>query len=412
MRLIPGSREPAEPRVIIGTVIPDIFEASVEQSRSPRRHWWVWTAWIALGAAVAAAVFTLRVSREMADFDVYWRAGARAAAAEPLYRDEDGHYQLKYLPAFAVLAIPLGALPRDVAAASWFAGSVGVLAGLLAASVRLLPVRRRPLVLLLGVTILACGKFYARELLLGQVNLLVAFVSVLAALALQGGRSALAGALIPLAIVLKPNAVLLLPWVAVRGGSRAVVAGGAVLAAVVALPAVVYGPAGTLDLHHDWLDVVFASTPPNLLNPDNVSWLAMFSRWFGIGPLAGGMALVTGLVVLGLVGWVVQAGRHVRRPEALDVGLLLLVMPLLSPQGWDYVLLGGTPAVMVLVNHFDRLAPAWRGTTLAALLLIGLTFHDLMGRALYHAFMQWSGITLACTAVIGALVVLRRRQAA
>ena len=47
----------------------------------------------------------------MPDFEVYWRAGVRALAAEPLYREEDAHFRLKYLPAFAVLCIPAGLLP-------------------------------------------------------------------------------------------------------------------------------------------------------------------------------------------------------------------------------------------------------------------------------------------------------------
>ena len=67
------------------------------------------------------AVFTTRVSRKMPDFQVYRTAGARAIAAEPLYRDDDGHYQFKYLPAFALLAAPLALMPLPVAKAAWFA---------------------------------------------------------------------------------------------------------------------------------------------------------------------------------------------------------------------------------------------------------------------------------------------------
>ena len=47
----------------------------------------------------------------MPDFEVYWKAGIRARLAEPLYRSEDQHYQLKYLPGFAVLAIPQACSP-------------------------------------------------------------------------------------------------------------------------------------------------------------------------------------------------------------------------------------------------------------------------------------------------------------
>src|SRR4051812_26016406 len=90
------------------------------------------------------AVFTTRVSRKMPDFEVYWTAGARAAAAEPLYREEDGHFQFKYLPAFALLASPFAAIPLPVAKGIWFAASAVLMVTLLGLSLQSLPTVRRP----------------------------------------------------------------------------------------------------------------------------------------------------------------------------------------------------------------------------------------------------------------------------
>ena len=81
----------------------------------------------------------------MPDFDVYWKIAARAASdAEPLYRTDDGHFQFKYLPAFAVLAIPVGLLPLATAKLLWFATSSASLIVLLRLAVRLPPEQRRP----------------------------------------------------------------------------------------------------------------------------------------------------------------------------------------------------------------------------------------------------------------------------
>jgi hypothetical protein len=66
---------------------------------------------------VAAWLFIAKAQPRMPDFEVYWRAGARAAAAEPLYRPADADYQFKYFPAFAIIAIPFGMLPLDTAKA-------------------------------------------------------------------------------------------------------------------------------------------------------------------------------------------------------------------------------------------------------------------------------------------------------
>ena len=128
---------------------------------------------ILAGCAILVAAlgtFLLRVSRDMRDFEVPWTAGVRAAAAEPLYRAEDEHYQFKYLPAFAVLAIPVGALPLPLAKGVWFTASVALLVVLITLSIRLLPQQRKPTWLLVVSAIVVLAKFYARELDMGQLD--------------------------------------------------------------------------------------------------------------------------------------------------------------------------------------------------------------------------------------------------
>src|SRR4051812_1227734 len=98
------------------------------------------------------AVFTTRVSRKMPDFDVYRIAGARALAAEPLYREDDGHYQFKSLPAFALFATPLALVPAAAAKGAWFAISAVLMLLLLGLSLRAMPQIHRPPALLVVLT--------------------------------------------------------------------------------------------------------------------------------------------------------------------------------------------------------------------------------------------------------------------
>ena len=137
---------------------------------------------IVLLVVVAAVAFARRSQHEMYDFEVYRVAGARAAAAESLYRVDDGHWQFKYLPAFAVAVAPLAKLPPVAARAAWFFLSVALVVVLVNRSFALLPDRRRNAAFLVWLTILAMGKFYVREVGLGQTNLLLA-VLVLTAVA-------------------------------------------------------------------------------------------------------------------------------------------------------------------------------------------------------------------------------------
>src|SRR5262245_6484956 len=191
--------------------------------------------------AALVALFAYKIAAKMPDFEVYWRAGSRAAVAEPLYREEDEHFQLKYLPAFAVLAIPLAMLPLTVAKAAWFGITAGLIPVLLALSLALLPSRRRPPWLLALLTLILMGKFYGHELVLGQVNLLFAVIVSAAVLLVADGRHGLAGWFFALAVIIKPYAVLFLPWLAAQGAIRALTTAAAGILVALALPAPLYG---------------------------------------------------------------------------------------------------------------------------------------------------------------------------
>jgi hypothetical protein len=365
-------------------------------------------------AFVVVATFLLsgRVTRQAPDLEVYWRAGVRAAGGEPLYRAEDQHYQFKYLPAFAVLAIPLGTLSLEAAKILWFALSVGLLLVLIVLSLRLPAAIHAPKWLLIGAIVVTMGKFYGHELVLGQVNLLFAVVAVSAVLALTQGRDAAAGLLTALAVIVKPYAVIFLPWLAAQGRPPAAISAAAGLAVALVLPLLTYSVPETMTLHREWWQTVTRSTAPNLLNQDNVSIAAMFAKWFGPAAAAWWLSLAAGMVLLGAGAYVFSRRDRIRRPEGLEGALLLTMIPLLSPQGWDYVFLIATPAVVYLVNYQARLSRGLRVLVFAALLTTGLSLFDVMGRANYARFMALSIITICFIVVIAGLVALRRRAAA
>lgn len=358
------------------------------------------------------AVFTTRVSRKMPDFEVYWTAGARAAASEPLYREEDGHFQFKYLPAFAVMAAPIAAMPLPVAKGVWFAVSALLMVILLGLSLAALPTLRRSPVLLLVLTFLAMAKFYAHELVLGQVNLLFAAIVTLAIVWLRNGRDAGGGLLLALAVVVKPYAIIFAPWLATRRHRVAFLTMAVGLAALMALPAARYGWDGNLRLLAEWWRTVTTTTAPNLLNNDNVSLSAMYTKWLGPDSPAPVLAAVTGGVLL-LLAAIVMAGRGLlKSTDTLEGGLLLLLIPLLSPQGWDYVFLIATPAVMLLINELPSLPAGLRYATVAAIVAVAASIFDIMGRAAYATFMRLSLVTVFMMVEYAALVTLRFRRAA
>jgi hypothetical protein len=361
---------------------------------------------------LTAVVYTKRVRNEMVDFLTFRQAAVRALHAEPLYRAEDGHYQFKYFPIYAVMMAPFGALGVDTGRLLWFVISLVLLAALLRWSVAALPDRRRSRQFLAWITVVLMAKFYAHELVLGQANLLLGTLLLATLLAVQLGRPVAAGTLLGLAVFVKPYALILLPWLLVGAGWRASVAAAAVIASGLLFPVAEYGWNGNLDLLRGWLHTVTDSTAPNLRGNDNVSIAAMWAKWLGGGSLATGLAWLTILSTMALVIVVWSRRRNVSAPEYLELALLMLLIPLVSPQGWDYVLLLATPAVICLVDRWSELTKAWQWALGIALALMGLTIFDVMGRELYGRFMALSVVTVCALAIGVGLVHLRSHRLA
>ncbi|HOG27968.1 MAG TPA: glycosyltransferase family 87 protein [Vicinamibacterales bacterium] len=362
--------------------------------------------------AVAAAVYVQRSHRQMRDFEVYRVAGVRAAAGQPLYRESDGHWMFKYLPAFALLVAPLAQLPSEGARALWFALTIGAAALFVRGSLALLPARRRAPAFVVGITLLFMAKHFAREIGLGQSNALMA-VTVLAALtAARGSRHAASGAWLAAAAIIKPYALIFLPWLVVGRRWRAVAAYSAVAVAALAAPALRYGWAGNLAELRGWWTSVTSSTAPNLTGQDTVSLAGMFAAWVGTGPAAAWLASALSLALVILCARVVLQGRDASSPDYLDAALLLFVIPLLSPQGWDYVLLLSTPAVMLLVDRLDEFRTPVRVLLVLSLAVAGLSFWDVLGPEAYRALMMSRVVTLGALLQVWLVARLRARGAA
>ena len=358
------------------------------------------------------SAFALGVTDKMADFEVYWRGASRAAAAEPLYRADDEHYQFKYLPAFAVLTIPLSFVPLPAAKIAWFASSAALLAMFIWISLRLLPERRKPAALLALAAIVVLGKFFGHELILGQVNLLFGVLAASAFLAMRAGREPLAGALIALTLAIKPYGVLFLPWLVARRRLPSMTAALVTGLVVALLPVAIYGFGETIALHRAWWGTVTGTTSPNLLNPDNVSFASMWVKWLGAGALANTLAVATAVAAISAAAYVFVRRGGLAFPEALEGSLLLMMVPLLSPQGWDYVLLLTAPAIVLLANYADRLPAGTRVAAVVAALTMGLSLFDAVGREVYAAFMKTAAISVCACVLIAAVCSLRLRKVA
>ncbi len=366
-------------------------------------------AWIGIGClfVAAAVVFEVRLKHQMYDFEVYRVAGVRAAAGEPLYRIEDGHWQFKYFPAFALLIAPIAALPPVAARAVWLGVSLVLVILLVKRSLFLLPDRRHGQLFLAGFTVIAMGKFYVREIGLGQSNILLAVLVLAAVAQWWKGRDAASGALLAAATIVKPYAILFLPYLVLRRRMRAAAAFAVVIVLALGLPTLRYGLAGNLALLRGWFETVTRSTAPNLLGQDNTSLAGTFAAWIGAGPAANWLTLAASLALVAVCALAFVKPKGISRQEYLDAGLLLLLIPLVSPQGWDYVLLVGTPVVMLLIDRLKVFPRLGQWVLVICFAVTGLTFWDVMGREPYRLFMMSRLVTIC--AIVEMVFALRLR---
>ena len=369
---------------------------------------------LGLGIAVVVAAYVFRVGGHMIDFEVGYVAGNRLLAGESLYRASDGHFAYKYLPGAALLQMPFSLPPPAAAKALFYLFSVGCLVAALYLAYDLLPEGpgRRPALAVWTFVILA--KYLLREIHLGQINLIIL---VLLLLSLKwhlpgpegrtAARDAAAGACWALATMLKPYGLVFVPYLVLTGRFRALAAGLACSGLVTAATLLFYTPAEMIQAHVDWWRSLSVSTPPLLLNEDNISLLAFFTRWLGPGSVArlAALAAVAGAALLVLL--VTLRGRGQPRAVVLDGAILTTLIPLLAPLGWNYTLLMSLGAVMLLLRRRDRFGPLARGVLLADLVTIALATSSVIGGTLHAAFEARSIPTIQFAVLIGYLAALR-----
>jgi len=102
----------------------------------------------------------------------------------------------------------------------------------------------------------------------------------------------------------------------------------------------------------------------------------------------------------------------VAEPNYLEGAYFLILVALLSPQGWDYVLLIGLPAYVCLVDRWFDLSPSWRAVAATGIFLTSFTVFDLLRRPLYMFLMRVSGVSVGAVLIAVTLIRLRWRAIA
>jgi hypothetical protein len=366
---------------------------------------------------ILLSLFLLKVKEHMIDFEVNYKAGKRLRGAESLYQVEDGHFMFKYLPSSALLYVPLSFLPLNVAKAIWYFVVAFCLCSLVYVSNKILPSEERKSVYLLILPPLILAKFFLRELHLGQINALVTMILVFMIWFLIYEKNTMpsqkdiyVGFLWGVATVLKPYALIFLPYFLLKKKWKSLLTGVGFLFLAFLMPAAFYGFRGNIIILREWISTLSRSTPALLNSQDNISIIAFFMKWTGNRNIS---LLLSGLVIAilaFLVLTVILKGRKINRASVVECSILLILIPLISPLGWDYTLLMSVLGVTIIIQNFSGYSKFWRGILVFNFFIITFSLYDIIGRDLYVRFMSWSVITINFLILIGYLMYLRFRK--
>ncbi len=369
---------------------------------------------ILAGGLAFVVLFVFRIGGEMADFEVNYKAGRRLWLGETLYRAADEHYQFKYSPFSALLYLPLSFLPLQAAKAIWYVLTLVCLGLSLHFSSKLVAsdAQKRGVLMALSGAILA--KFLIRELELGQINALITALLLWMAWILSReedglsiSRQIFAGLLWGIAAALKPYALIFLPYFLLKKRWTVLGIGGLFTACSLFLPTAFYGFPGNLVVLEEWASSLSRSTPSLLNSQDNVSLLAFLAKWTGNPGLSTRIYAVV-LVCLALLVLVfVRKGNKLASPFIIEAALLLALIPIISPLGWDYTFFIAVLTVALVVHDFRFFPRPARIVLGLNFLVIALSIYDLLGRRLYASFMTASVLTVNFLILVAALFRLR-----
>jgi len=366
---------------------------------------------------ILLSIFLLKVKEHMIDFEVNYKAGKRLRGGESLYQVEDGHFMFKYLPSSALLYLPLSFLPLNAAKACWYFIVVFCLCSLVYISNKILPSEKKKPVYLLILPPLILAKFFLRELHLGQINALVTMILLFMIWFLMHEKNTMpsqkdmyVGLLWGVATALKPYTLIFLPYLLLKKKWKSLLTGLGFLFFALLIPAAFYGWRGNINILREWISTLSRSTKALLDSQDNISIIAFFMKWTGDRNIS---LLLSGLVIAILallVLTVILKGRKINRAAVLECSILLILIPLISPLGWDYTLLMSVLGVTIIIHNFSGYSTFWKGILVFNFFIITFSLYDIMGRDIYARFMSWSVITVNFLILIGYLTYLRFRK--
>lgn len=352
----------------------------------------------------------------MSDLEVYHKTSVRLLQGEELYRsaEEDPweFYVFKYSPPAAFLFLPFVVTGFSTARFLYWAFLTFILGHTLYLLYRIFipPGQHRSRIALsLVLAMLIVGAHFFRELHLGQVNLLLLWLYVIAVYAYKRRRSHLLALVLAISIFIKPFALIFLPFLLLSRRYRSTLLLFAFSLLIFFLPMLFYPDLERFfGLYASWISEIGIElgAKQDLLMPGNHTIFSVLARYSPLRmlPLEGFSKLIyQGLVlciIAALLLWYIVRSKD--GESFLRIFIILIAMiPLLAFTSYNAFIFS-LPLVTFLLFRFRDLSIFYRVLFIISCIMIGGNIYDLSGPVLFDLFWE---ISVYSWGTIGLIVI-------
>lgn len=327
------------------------------------------------------------------DFRVYYEAAREFFAGNSCYGKpfglDSGFY--KYSPIALIPFYPLSLLPFKVAAVCYYfimlVGFLWLFRHLLIYFDSKYPEIKWNRYAFLAFLI--CVNHFYREFHLGNINMLLLLLMLLALRFIMEGKELFAGSIIALAILFKLHFLIFIPWLIVRRRWHTLVAIFTTLAFGLLIPFIWMGVDGYNDLIRQWFAIIQVHNVSPIEHQDTIYF--QFNQVFGLLNIPVSSKILI-LLVLGLVAssFLALILRNFKWEQSnirlrsfhfrLEFFVLLALVPSLTVTDTEHFLLA-LPLIFYSILIFIRLSftSVWKYLIVLSWLLYGANWHDLLG---------------------------------
>jgi hypothetical protein len=260
-----------------------------------------------------------------------------------------------------------------------------------------------------------------RELHLGNINMILLAMLLLATDRMLQGRDILAGVLFGAVIIAKPHFLVLVPWLLLRGRTKAFAALLVTLGACILLPSILFGLDRNIVLHQEWtaqmarhnaaliytggevyeaVNTVYSFLHRSLLGRLGIK--ASQTEAYGI---LGMIAVGFGVFVLRNMWQERKHGLNKTSAQLFEVLLLIALVPSITLTDTEHFLFA-LPMVTFLVHHLvPRAVPRWSALVLVPVLFAyGGNWEDALGPLsdvfIHHGVLGMGAIGLLTLSIV------------